>query len=303
MNFEEDQSRVTVSLHDGDNYKAKLVVGCDGSNSSTRRFLCPETGALQQLPFRFIGIVLSLSPAQAAVIHRIDPLSFQGCHPESGVYMFFCTVSTPDLNGSADSPNPYFQFQCCISWRPANDAEQAPESSAERVRKIRELCSNMAAPIRDMVNQIPEDSEAIEIKLQDWPCLDWPNFDGRITLAGDAAHAMTMCESKSSYNGILDVADVWFKDRGEAANYAITDAARLAEKILAVKNGLRSQAQAISEYETDLRERSQLGVLLSRQACVDAHDFNALRNESPLLAGRDIRPSHIKEMREIRSLA
>jgi hypothetical protein len=42
------------------------------------------------------------------------------------------------------------------------------------------------------VQNIPEGAEILEITLADWPCLKWP-FDGKVTLIGDAAHAMTMC--------------------------------------------------------------------------------------------------------------
>lgn len=79
-------------------------------------------------------------------------------------------------------------------------------------------------------------------------------------------------------------------DRGEAANYGIMDAARLADKIIAMSQGNISQARAIFEYEKDLRHRSHHGVMLSRQACVGAHDLNALRDDSPLISGRNIYP-------------
>jgi 2-polyprenyl-6-methoxyphenol hydroxylase-like FAD-dependent oxidoreductase len=184
-----------VTLVDGSSYRAKVVVGADGTNSTTRRFLCPETGINYMLPLRFIGVVITMSPETTnTIIKAIDPLMFQGCHPDSGVFMYYSILSTPESNGSVASSSPYFQAQVSVSWKPQSDEGEYPATSALRLKKMRELCSDMALPIKNMINGIPEDSEAIEIKLQDWPCLDWPNFGGRITLAGDAAHAMTMCE-------------------------------------------------------------------------------------------------------------
>jgi 2-polyprenyl-6-methoxyphenol hydroxylase-like FAD-dependent oxidoreductase len=57
--------------------------------------------------------------------------------------------------------------------------------------KIR--AQNFHPKLRQAVQEIPEGTEITEIKLADWPCLEWPNFEGKVTLIGDAAHAMTMC--------------------------------------------------------------------------------------------------------------
>jgi 2-polyprenyl-6-methoxyphenol hydroxylase-like FAD-dependent oxidoreductase len=186
---------VTVTLADESIYRGKVVVGADGANSQTRKFLCPETGNNQLLPLRFIGVIITMSPETTSSIEKaIDPLMFQGCHPKSGVFMYYSILSTPESNGSISSSDPYFQAQVSVSWKPRNDEGEYPATSALKLQRMRELCSDMALPIKNMIYGIPDNSEAIEIKLQDWPCLDWSNHDGRITLAGDAAHAMTMCK-------------------------------------------------------------------------------------------------------------
>lgn len=191
-----EEDGVLVSLPDNYRIRGKLLVGADGSNSVTRKFLCPKTAENIPIPVRFLGVIVKLSPDMAhSIIDFIDPLTFQGCHPNTGVYMFWCLVSTPASNGSDKSLEPYFQAQVCVSW-PAKDGEpNVPGTSAGKVRLMQKLCSDMACPIRNMVNAIPENSEPISVKLQDWPCLDWDNYDGRITLAGDSSHAMTMCKS------------------------------------------------------------------------------------------------------------
>ncbi|KAH8645414.1 hypothetical protein BX600DRAFT_391253 [Xylariales sp. PMI_506] len=254
-----------VHMQDGSSVSGKLVIGADGSGSWTRRFLCPETGALMRLPILFIGVIVKLSPTQYAPIQMIDPLMFQGTCEKSDVYMYMNVLSTPITNGSQGTEDPHYTAQCSISWKPKYDGEEVPSTSAERLKRMRELCSEMHPSISNMVKEIPEGSEAIEVKLQDWPCLEWPNFEGQVTLAGDAAHAMTMY-------------------RGEAANHGIADAAILFPRLIAVKEGKMSQQQAITDYETEVRARAIKGVLMSRQACMDAHSLADLKDDSPVLS-------------------
>ncbi len=86
---------------------------------------------------------------------------------------------------------------------------------------------------------------------------------------GDAAHAMTMY-------------------RGEAANHGILDAYILARRIEEVYAGGKARAEAIVEYEEEMRERAAPAVLLSRQACLDAHDYHGLNENSAVLKRRAI---------------
>jgi 2-polyprenyl-6-methoxyphenol hydroxylase-like FAD-dependent oxidoreductase len=186
---------VSVNLADCSKVKGKLLIGADGSSSMTRKFLCPTSHNNIPLAVRFIGIVVKLTPEMSnSITDVIDPLTFQGCHPDTGVYMFWCLVSTPESNSSTGSPNPYFEAQICVSWVPEDGEPDVPDSKAGKVQLMQKLCHNMGGPVVAMVNSIPEDSEPIEVKLQDWPCLDWDNYEGRVTLAGDSAHAMTMCK-------------------------------------------------------------------------------------------------------------
>ncbi len=47
-----------------------------------------------------------------------------------------------------------------------------------------------------------------------------------------------------------------------------------------------SRVNAIEKYETEMRDRTSWAVLMSRQACLDAHDFKNLNKESAILARR-----------------
>jgi 2-polyprenyl-6-methoxyphenol hydroxylase-like FAD-dependent oxidoreductase len=76
--------------------------------------------------------------------------------------------------------------------------------------------------------------------------------------------------------------------RGEAANHGILDVYHLVQSLEMVHDGRKPQKQALEEYEAELRQRTIPAVLLSRQACLDAHDFNGLNQDSAVLKRRAI---------------
>lgn len=76
--------------------------------------------------------------------------------------------------------------------------------------------------------------------------------------------------------------------RGEAANHGILDVYHLVQTLEMIHRGKKPQKQALDEYECELRKRTNPAVLLSRQACLDAHDFNGLNQHSAVLKRRAI---------------
>jgi 2-polyprenyl-6-methoxyphenol hydroxylase-like FAD-dependent oxidoreductase len=274
---ETSSDTVTVTFKDGTTVSGGLVVGADGSGSATRRFLCPENGALNQLPARFIGVTVRLSAAQVVPLRAIDPLLFLGCHPETGAFLWFSMLSTPEVNGS-EGEEQYYEGQINVSWLYRGPEDEVPTTDSERLAKMRHLGTGMHPVLMTLFEDIPDDSEVTEIKLADWPCYEWPNLAGKITLIGDAAHAMTMY-------------------RGEAANHGITDVVHLHDKLLAVVRGELTQREAVEEYEKEMRARTHPAVLLSRQACLDAHDFKALDSNSPLVSKRAIVPEPARSIK------
>ncbi|KAH7419331.1 monooxygenase-like protein [Cadophora sp. MPI-SDFR-AT-0126] len=266
VDFEVREGSVVVKFEDGAEVEGSLVVGCDGATSRVRRVLCPDTGALRQLPVRFLGVTLELLAKDMALLRAIDPLLFQGCHPETGNYMWFATLDTPEVNKSQGAEQ-YYSAQLNISWPVRGPADVVPATNADKLKRMKLLANDFEERLRNAVHNIPEGTEVIEVKLADWPCLEWPNSDGKVTLLGDAAHAMTMY-------------------RGEAANHGITDGQQMCEFLARVRNGEVSQKEAIDHCEAEMRERTSWAVTMSRQACLDAHDFKSLTKDSAILARR-----------------
>lgn len=77
-------------------------------------------------------------------------------------------------------------------------------------------------------------------------------------------------------------------DRGEAANHGLLDAYHLSEAIGKIYSVSSLASEAINEFETEMRERTSRAVRLSRQACLDAHDWKRLDETSAILTKRAI---------------
>lgn len=176
---------VTAIFQDGSRVSGRLLVGADGSTSMTRRLLCPQTGLLYQLPIRFIGGVFRLSPSEIAPLRAFDPLLFLGTHSDTNTFMWYSILDTPEVNGSSGE-NEYYSIQLSLSWHVETAEDEVPSLNSERLKRMKLLASVFEERFRTVIEQIPDDAEITEVKLRDWPCLDWPNFGGKVTLIGDA---------------------------------------------------------------------------------------------------------------------
>lgn len=79
-------------------------------------------------------------------------------------------------------------------------------------------------------------------------------------------------------------------DRGDGANHALADVDdfdRFVSPLLAKRRTTAAELRdALSQYETTAVLRARPGILASRQASLDAHDFESVTANSPLLTPR-----------------
>lgn len=183
-----------VSCEDGSRYGGKIAIGVEGNNSIIRKILRPDAYQVNQLPIRFAGVTASMTPEQVAPLRALDPLLFQGCHPDTSTFFWFSMLDTPAINGTANTEDPRYHVQINLSWPVEGPEDELADKSADRLVYIKKRAQVLAPVLRKSIEDIPDDTDVLKIKLADWECLDWDNRDGTITLAGDAAHAMTMCK-------------------------------------------------------------------------------------------------------------
>ncbi|TVY82359.1 putative FAD-dependent monooxygenase [Lachnellula suecica] len=266
QSFEKSETgEIIAEFRDGTSSKGSLLVGADGSNSAVREGLKMENTKLTQLPINLIGAVRHFTPEQAAPVRELNPLLFFALNPNTKTFFFY---SIQDVLVDADGGNSY-DVNLGVSWM-VNDPEQdkIPRDPHERVAEMKRRAQGFAEPMLSMIMDIPDDSTtATGLPLADFPTTPWDNLHGTVTLAGDAAHAMTMF-------------------RGEGANHGILDAALLVDQLKKIHAGEIDQEDGLKEYEAEMQVRGHAAVLRSRQAAYDGHDWNAITDSSPLIGAR-----------------
>ncbi|OQE16092.1 hypothetical protein PENSTE_c025G05495 [Penicillium steckii] len=265
----DDKSKVRLRFVDETTLTGRMVIGVEGSRSMVRQILRPDAFDNVPLGINFTGVAVDLTPAQIKPLREMDPLLFQGCHPPTGAFFWFSMLETPKVNGTAGTSAERYRAQICMSWSENTPEDRVADTDEARLENMKRRAEGFVPFLQQAVDRIPAGTPVTEIKLADWECLEWENHDGRVTLAGDAAHAMTMY-------------------RGEAANHGLLDAYHLAAAIEAVYRGNLSASDAIDGFESEMRKRTSRAVRLSRQACRDAHDWTRLDETSAILTKRAI---------------
>lgn len=267
-----DENKVLASFEDGSTAYGAMLVGAEGTNSQTRQILAPETYRNNPVPVRFVGVAVEMTPEQVKPLRDIDPLLFQGCHPSTGNFLWVSMISTPESNGTVGDKSEHYLVQINISWLKNGDESAGPAESTDdtRLEEMRRRADGFHPLLRNAIHGIPSGTPVLDVALQDWPCLPWDNRDGLVTLVGDSAHAMTMY-------------------RGEAANHGMLDAQNLANAIARARSASSELKHVVDLYEEEMRARTSVAVELSRQACLEAHDYNGLSENSAVLKRRALK--------------
>ncbi|KAG8528465.1 uncharacterized protein KY384_007383 [Bacidia gigantensis] len=287
-----DDSPHEVTAHFSDSTSAigTLLVGADGIHSRVRPALITlshqpsSLGKNTSLPVRLLGVTITYPPPLALKLRALDPFFFQGGDPATDTFLYFSFLDTPSsykLREGQETGG--YECQIIISWpyRPGwhgqDRPSEIPANVEDRVRFMKDVTKEWAEPFRGMVQAIPEQGADVKaIKLEDWVPKKgvWGTLGGRATMIGDAAHAMTMF-------------------RGEAANHGIADIAVLVQHLLPIlhdtqesPNRQPSLLNAINAYESEMMKRTGPAVLTSRRACMDAHDYARINDQSPLVSKR-----------------
>lgn len=257
-------------------------------HSITRSLLSPSPSlaltANTPLPVRLLGVSVLHPPSLALKLRALDPFFFQGGDPATNVFMYFSFLDTPSNNTRLAPLDNTYECQIIFSWPfragflDEKEPTEVPKTDHERVALMKRIAAGWAEPFRECVLSIPGDTEVKTIRLEDWvPRRGAWDGQGKATLVGDAAHAMTMY-------------------RGEAANHGILDVEVLLKHICPaiIRGGADGHSQShdqglggvIAAYEEEMIKRTAPAVLTSRRACLDAHDYKRIGEESPLVNKR-----------------
>lgn len=146
---------------------------------------------MQELPYSAFGTLTKLNREIALAIKKIHPTYILTLDPK-GVFTF---VSAHDC--TADDPADW-TFMLLVTW-PTEEGQDHKALSEDNDRLLDEMYARaepLAYPYKDMLRVIPQGTKAwYNGRLAYWPTKPWDGREGRVTLAGDAAHTMTYRKS------------------------------------------------------------------------------------------------------------
>jgi salicylate hydroxylase len=237
--------RVVAHFEDGTRAEGDILVAADGGGSRVRRQLLPQA---ERIDTGVVGIAGKVF-LDAANRRRLAPTLLDGMAliaAKGGLGLF---VALQELSGEtaagiggndaslADAPlfdNTRSYLMWALSGRRDTlglDGER-PDGAALAVAAARAM-ANWAPGLRDLVALSDASTLSCLPIRTSRPVEPWPT--GRITLIGDAIHAMT------PYRGI-------------GANVALKDAVGLRDALVAGQRGEKPLFDAINGYETAMRD-------------------------------------------------
>lgn len=177
---------VRVHFDDGSSEEGDIVIGIDGAMSKVRQCLLGRKADMDILPFALMNFNASYTAEQALFIkERLHPLVDIAIHP-AGHYIRANVLDMPDQQDPSS-----WTFQILSTW-PLKVVEDH-DNEADRLQRLKAHVrrDGWAEPYKSAIEWIPQDTEVLRDQLKIWKTVPWDNQGGRVTLCGDAAHAMT----------------------------------------------------------------------------------------------------------------
>ncbi|KAK4140987.1 uncharacterized protein C8A04DRAFT_31422 [Dichotomopilus funicola] len=256
---------VTATFTDNTTATGTLLIGCEGAHSLTRTWLFhdtphPSDADLQHLPVSTFA-TLTRYPRDTA-------LALRAVHPTYSILL-----DTRDRFGwyslhNKPSPNPEeWVFLIIFTWnyREADDHERLERDGEYLLAEMRRnVGDGLAYPYDAMLRDIPEGTKVwYSRQMACWPTKRWDGRGGRVTLAGDAAHAVSF-------------------HRGQGLGNAITDVAEFQGHLRAMKEQTPEElARAVAKYEEEVWKRGHEVVMENKTNTLFLHDWEKVL-QSPL---------------------
>ncbi|CZR55964.1 related to monooxygenase [Phialocephala subalpina] len=238
--------------------KGDLVIGADGTRSVVRECLLGAEKAKRTMCDLelYTTVARYRDPDVARRVRSLDPQVAFGYHPE-GMFNMIAISNIPD----PEDPTTwefYLANSTLGKWIEKMENE-------EIVERVRGKSVPLAEPWRSSFLEMEDDMKFFNDRLYYWIPQAWNNHDGRITLAGDAAHPMPPY-------------------RGQGLGQSIRDAAILVKSLKNIQehNGKNELAKIINEYEEEMIKRGGEEVEMSVRTMTMVHDWQKLM-QSPFM--------------------
>ncbi|KAF2138404.1 uncharacterized protein K452DRAFT_256661 [Aplosporella prunicola CBS 121167] len=198
---------VAARFEDGTTIVGKIIIGADGTRSSVRRSLLGEKqSAVRPLPWVATWAQAKYTVEQAVYLRKWHNLYSCSVHPQG----FFSTLGLQDIPDPQRPEDWVFWFY--ITWPLESAKDAASWDNAARLRHFKEIAKDWADPMKSAVGWLSDDHYVWHAQFAEWDPEEkghrWNNFDGRVTLAGDAAHTMTWSRGQGLNNGFEDAANL-----------------------------------------------------------------------------------------------
>ncbi|KAH6717106.1 hypothetical protein BKA61DRAFT_718859 [Leptodontidium sp. MPI-SDFR-AT-0119] len=253
-NIRYEEAGVTAVFTNGELVAGSIIIGSDGPKSKVREVILGSEAAVTPLEIVHSNVAITYGDAEKAkFVRSAHPVFSFAVKP--GLLSFLSIQDVPDPEDPAN-----WRFQVVTSWLGREDDSL---DTAGRLAQVKQKASTMCEPFRSAVMWMPDDTKITYDKMAYWVPIPWDNHDGRVTLAGDAAHPMT-------------------PHRGQGLNHAICDASHFVDTVQKVVAGASSLKDAITTYSEEVVRRGADEVLISKQNAIMMLNWDQLM-ESPMM--------------------
>jgi 2-polyprenyl-6-methoxyphenol hydroxylase-like FAD-dependent oxidoreductase len=237
--------RVVAHFEDGTRAEGDILVAADGGGSRVRRQLLPQAERIDTGVVGIAGKVFLDAGNRGRVAPTLlDGMALIAAKGRLGLFVALQELggeTTGDIGGNdaALAGAPLFDnTRSYLMWALSGRRDvlgldgERPDGAALAAAATRAM-ANWEPGLRDLVTLSDESTLSCLLIRTSRPVGPWPS--GRVTLIGDAIHAMT------PYRGI-------------GANIALKDAVGLRDALVAAQRGEKPLLDAINGYETAMRD-------------------------------------------------
>lgn len=251
-----------LSAHfaDGTSTSGSVLIGTDGGSSWVRAWLLGAGAEAWDLGYNFLNFPFQLRAEQAKWLdERIHPIVDVGVAAHKRMYSGIFILDKPDL----DKPETWV-FYVLSTW--PKEAGVFYGKDEDLLAEYRQRMEGWGSPFKEVADWIPEGTKvrAVGTGLKVFaPRAKWDNKNGRVTIGGDAAHAMSF-------------------HRGQGGNNALRDAERFVAAMTEVKFGQKTLVAAVDDYDAEMLSRGAAEVEMSSQQTHAFHNYDAFL-QSPIM--------------------